>query len=111
MVWEGIIMNGRSELRTCQGNGLYNRDNVIEPFVVPYTRQLGKVLIFQDDNATSDRVHVVRDHLQFCRVTTFPNGQRPLPSPTPQWGAADTEMKVPSDDNTELRGSPLKSLE
>ena len=26
----------------------------------------------------------------------------------PQWGAADAEIKVPSDENTELNGSPLK---
>ena len=27
---------------------------------------------------------------------------------TPQWGAADAEIKVPSVENTELKGSPLK---
>ena len=25
----------------------------------------------------------------------------------PQWGAADAEIKVPSDENTELKGSPF----
>ena len=29
--------------------------------------------------------------------------------PVPQWGAADAEIKVPSDQNTELRGSPFKA--
>ena len=28
---------------------------------------------------------------------------------SPQWGAADTEMEVPSGENTELKGSPLKA--
>ena len=28
---------------------------------------------------------------------------------TPQWGAADAEIKVPSDENTELKGSPFKA--
>ena len=27
----------------------------------------------------------------------------------PQWGAADAEIKVPSDENTELKGSPFKA--
>ena len=26
----------------------------------------------------------------------------------PQWGAADAEIKVPSDENTELKGSPFQ---
>ena len=28
---------------------------------------------------------------------------------TPQWGAADAEMKVPSGENTELKHSPFKA--
>ena len=28
---------------------------------------------------------------------------------TPQWGAADAEIKVPSVENTELDGSPFKA--
>ena len=31
-----------------------------------------------------------------------------LPFATPQWGAADAEMKVPSGENTELKRSPFK---
>ena len=27
----------------------------------------------------------------------------------PQWGAADAEIKVPSDENTETKGSPFKA--
>ena len=29
--------------------------------------------------------------------------------PTPQWGAADAEIKVPSGENTELKGPPFKA--
>ena len=32
----------------------------------------------------------------------------PLPVETPKWGAADTEIKVPSARNTELKAVPLK---
>ena len=28
---------------------------------------------------------------------------------TPQWGAADAEIKVPSDENTELKRSPFQA--
>ena len=28
---------------------------------------------------------------------------------TPQWGAADAEIKVPSDENSEIKGSPFKA--
>ena len=28
---------------------------------------------------------------------------------TPQWGAADAEIKVPSDERTELKGSPFRA--
>ena len=31
------------------------------------------------------------------------------PPPPPQWGAADAEIKVPCDENTELKGSPFKA--
>ena len=27
----------------------------------------------------------------------------------PQWGVADAEVKVPTDENTELNGSPFKT--
>ena len=41
------------EPHICQGNatGLYSRDKVIEPIVVPYARRHGNTFIFQDDNA------------------------------------------------------------
>ena len=31
------------------------------------------------------------------------------PPPTPQWGAADVEIKFPSGENTELKHSPFKA--
>ena len=30
---------------------------------------------------------------------------------TLQWGAADAEIKVPFDENTQLKGSPFQALE
>ena len=33
-----------------------------------------------------------------------------IPTKTPQWGAADAEIKAPSDENKKLKGSPFKAL-
>ena len=33
----------------------------------------------------------------------------PVPIQAPQWGAADAEIKVPPDENTELKGSPFEA--
>ena len=32
-----------------------------------------------------------------------------MPPPSPQWGAADAEIKVPSGEKTELKHSPFKA--
>ena len=46
-------------------------------------------------------------------LTTFPPQRRAadpeIMTVPPQWGAADAEIKVPSNENTELKGSPLKA--
>ena len=67
-------MTKRTELHVCQGNvtGLYYRDNVIKPPVVPYASRQGNAIIFEDDNARAHRARVVQDHLQFRRIMTLP---------------------------------------
>ena len=66
-------MTGRTELYMYQGNvtGLYNRDSVIGPFVVPYAGRHGNASVFLDDNARANRARVVQSHLQFRRTTAF----------------------------------------
>ena len=44
-----------------------------------------------------DNKHVT--YLYFIKIILYKS---------PQWGAADAEIKVPSDENTELKGSPFK---
>ena len=69
----GIAMIGKSE-HVCQANvtGLYHRDNVIDPTVVPYACRHGNAFIFQDDHARVIRARFVHAHLQFGRITTLP---------------------------------------
>ena len=42
-----------------------------------------------------------------CCFSLLPLVVRCFVSVFPLWGAADTEIKVPSDENTELKGSSL----
>ena len=74
MVWAGITMNDRTDLHACQGNmtGVYYRDNVLEPIVVPFAQQHGPGFIFQNDNARNHRARVVLDHLQRRQIDTLP---------------------------------------
>ena len=73
MVWVGITTTGKIELHIYQGNvsGLYYRDNVIEPVVVPYARRHGNAVIFQDDNARTHCARVPQYHLHIRRITTL----------------------------------------
>ena len=74
IVWGGITVTKRTELHVCPGNvtGLYYRDNVIKPPVVPYASRQGNAIISEDDNARAHRARVVQDHLQFRRIMTLP---------------------------------------
>ena len=46
--------------------------------------------------------------VDFC--DPLPTGEYLLVIVAPQWGAAGAEIKVPSDENTEVNGSPFKAL-
>lgn len=74
MVWGGITSTGRTPLHVCQGNvnGVYYRDNIIDPLVVPFARRHGPGFILQDDNAPAHRANVVRNHLQRRQINSLP---------------------------------------
>ena len=74
MVWAGITMNDRTDLHVCQGNmtGVYYRDNIVEPIVVPFAQRHGPGFVFQDDNARPHRARVVLDHLQRRQINNLP---------------------------------------
>ena len=43
MVWGGITMTGKTDLHVCQGRvtGMYYRDNVLAPYVIPFAQRHG----------------------------------------------------------------------
>ena len=70
MIWAGISLNGRAALVVVPGNlngGRYI-DEILRPQVVPYLGQIGKIAIFQDDNARFHRARVVDNFLQLTGV-------------------------------------------
>ena len=74
MVWAGITMTGRTDLHVCQGrvNWVYYRDNVLAPYVIPFSRRHGRGFVFQDDNARAHRARVVTNYLQRRNIQTLP---------------------------------------
>ena len=52
--------------------GVYYRDNIIEPLVVPFAAAHGNRFCFQDDNARAHRAHVVLNHLQTRGIQSLP---------------------------------------
>ena len=62
-------------------------------------------LTLHDDNTSTPCHHWNAADPLFSRLLLL----RLVPIPTPQWGAANAEIKVPSDENTELEGSLLKA--
>ena len=55
--------------------------------------------------------HTVRHSNYFCyfSLKCYVHGMNEVFYAPPQTGAADAEIKVPSDENTELKGSPFKA--
>ena len=52
--------------------GMYYRDNIIEPLVVPFAAAHGNRFRFQDDNACAQCAHVVLNHLQTRGIQSLP---------------------------------------
>ena len=52
---------------------------------------------------------VIDPGLAVGRWRVFVGVDPPMHAETPQWGAADAEIKVPSGENTELKRSPFKA--
>ena len=62
-------------------------------------------LTLHDDNTSTPCHHWNAADPLFSRLLFL----RLVPIPTPQWGAANAEIKVPSGENTELKRSPFKA--
>ena len=67
-------MTGKTDLHVCQCRvtGVYYRDNVLAPYVIPFAHH--PRFIFQDDNARAHRARVVTrtDYLQRRNILTLP---------------------------------------
>ena len=74
MVWDGITMADRMDLHVCQGRvtGVYYRDNVLAPYVIPFARRHGREFVFQNDNARVHGARVVTNYLQRRNIRTLP---------------------------------------
>ena len=66
MTCTGISLNVRTALFVVPGNLNRRRhiDEILQPHVVPYLRQIGQNAIFQDDNAMSHRARIMDNFLQ-----------------------------------------------
>ena len=67
-------MTGRTDLHVCQGRvtGVFYRDSVLAPYVIPFARRHCRGFVFQDDNARAHRARVVTNYLQRRNIRTLP---------------------------------------
>ena len=65
-VWGGVTIIERTDLHVCQGRvtGVYYRDNIIEPLVIPFAAAHGNRFRFQDDNVVLNRLQT--RGIQYC---------------------------------------------
>jgi hypothetical protein len=65
MVWEGKTAHGRTPLVVVAGNltGMRYRDELVQPYVIPFIQAQAKNVRFQQDNARPHIARVVRDYL------------------------------------------------
>jgi hypothetical protein len=65
MVWEGKTAHGRTPLVVVAGNltGMRYRDELVQPYVIPFIQAQAKNVKFQQDNARPHIARVVRDYL------------------------------------------------
>ncbi|GBN36916.1 hypothetical protein AVEN_87530-1 [Araneus ventricosus] len=67
MVWAGISLGGHPDLHVFHGRTLTStryRNEILDPYVRPYTGAVGSDLILMDDNARPHRAVVVEDYLE-----------------------------------------------
>ena len=71
MVWGGISLRGRTELRVIN-NGTRTaqryRDEILDVHMRPYAGAIGPDFLLMDDNATVHRARIVQEYLQKERI-------------------------------------------
>ncbi|GFU76104.1 transposable element Tcb2 transposase [Trichonephila clavipes] len=67
LVWAGISLGGHTDLHVFHGGtitGLRYRDEILDPYVRPYTAAIGNDFILMDDNARPHRAGIVEEYLK-----------------------------------------------
>ncbi|GFY12089.1 transposable element Tcb2 transposase [Trichonephila clavipes] len=67
LVWAGISLSGHTDLHVFHGGtvtGLRYRDEILDPYVRPYTAAIGNDFILMDDNARPHRARIVEEYLE-----------------------------------------------
>ena len=74
MVWGGITAHGRTPLVVVAGNltGIRYRDEIVQPYVIPFIQAQANNVTFQQDNARPHVVRVVRAYLTQQNVDLLP---------------------------------------
>ena len=74
MVWGGITSHGKTPLVVVAGNltGIRYRDEIVQPYVIPFIQAQANNLTFQQDNARPHVARVVRDYLTQQNVDLLP---------------------------------------
>ncbi|GFW88822.1 transposable element Tcb2 transposase [Trichonephila clavipes] len=66
IVWAGISLGGHTDLYVFQGGtltGVRYRDEILDPYVHPYTVAIGNDFILMDDNARPYRAVIVEENI------------------------------------------------
>ena len=79
---------------------------VLDVAILPKQSRKLPLLSF-DSKLLGDLLHAQSERSAPLRHALRPNPKDRTLSQAPQWEAADAEIKVPSDENTEFKGSPF----
>ena len=81
---------------------------VLDVAILPKQSRKLPLLSF-DSKLLGDLLHAQSERSAPLRHALRPNPKDRTLSQAPQWGAADAEIKVPSDENTEFKGFLFKA--
>ena len=96
MVWRGITSHGRTSLVVISGNltGIRYRDEIVQPYVIPFIQAQANSGTFQQDNARPHVARVVRDYLtqQNIDVLLWPELSSDLSRTEHVWGEMERRL-------------------
>ncbi|GFW93951.1 uncharacterized protein TNCV_4812691 [Trichonephila clavipes] len=67
MVWAGISLGSHTDLYVFQGGtrtGVRYRDEILDPYVRPYTGAIGNDFILMDDNTRPHQAVIVEEYIE-----------------------------------------------